>query len=627
MLTIRKFLRTLIGKATPVQILLACVLGSMLGFLPITNGAQVPALLALSLLLVLDANIFLAGLVTAATKLLSIATAPLAFAIGRLLIDGPTEPLARVLINGPVTAWLGFDSYLATGGLVLGLVVGLAVGLVVARLVGRLRSALAGLEESSPAFKALMATRSVRWSTWLLFGGVPKGGFTALAAKKGLPIRWSGVGVAVVMLLMLATVGWLLSAGAAREVLVRSLERVNGATVDVDEVEIDWFDGRASIAGLAVCDATDLDHDLFRAGRLTATLDLDALLRRRLAIDLVQAEEARIEASRESPGRLTIPAPEPVEEDREPELDPEGNPLPGGRLEDYLATAREWRERLEQVQRVVEDLADRLPDRGDPTETGESTDEAGGDTLEDWLRTQIDLHGYAGVRASHLVEEAPRLLVRRVEATGVEGPRQDVTWDLEMSAISTEPRLVEDPASISVRSSDGLVTADISLEGIAAGGGENRIDLMVRELPSADIVDQLLQSNEPPFKGGTIDAAIQGAIALRPTVELEAPLDVVLRQSTIQVGGESATIPELPVRFRISGRLDDPRITLDADAFAEALQNAGADALAQRARSEAEDQIDRGLGNLERKTGITIPDDLREGIGKGLGDLFGGGDD
>ena len=80
MLTIRKFLRTLIGKATPVQILLACVLGSMLGFLPITNGAQVPALLARSLLLVLDANIFLAGLVTAATKLLSIATAPLAFA-------------------------------------------------------------------------------------------------------------------------------------------------------------------------------------------------------------------------------------------------------------------------------------------------------------------------------------------------------------------------------------------------------------------------------------------------------------------------------------------------------------------------------------------------------------------
>ncbi|MFM1832863.1 MAG: hypothetical protein RLZZ461_1179, partial [Planctomycetota bacterium] len=30
MLTIRKFLRTMIGRATPVQILLACILGSLL---------------------------------------------------------------------------------------------------------------------------------------------------------------------------------------------------------------------------------------------------------------------------------------------------------------------------------------------------------------------------------------------------------------------------------------------------------------------------------------------------------------------------------------------------------------------------------------------------------------------
>ena len=156
MLTIRKFLRTLIGRATPVQILLACILGSLLGFLPVTNGATVPAVAAVILLLVLDANIFLAGLVTAGTKLVSIAAAPLAFQIGRLLIDGPTRPLARNLINGPVTAWFGFDSYLATGGLVLGLVVGIVLGLFVSGIVRRLRTTLAGLESTSEAFQALM---------------------------------------------------------------------------------------------------------------------------------------------------------------------------------------------------------------------------------------------------------------------------------------------------------------------------------------------------------------------------------------------------------------------------------------------------------------------------------------
>ena len=141
MLTIRKFLRTLIGVATPAQVLLACVLGALLGFLPVTNGGTVMAVLLAVLLLVLNANLFLAGIVAAGTKILSIVTAPLAFGLGRILIDGPTRPLAEMLANGPVTAWLGFDSYLAVGGLTLGLFVGIGLGLVTAILLRRLRVA------------------------------------------------------------------------------------------------------------------------------------------------------------------------------------------------------------------------------------------------------------------------------------------------------------------------------------------------------------------------------------------------------------------------------------------------------------------------------------------------------
>ena len=86
-------------------------------------------MLALALL-VLNANVFLAGLVAAAMKLVSIATAPIAFHLGVLLVDGPLQPVFRTLVNAPVTAWLGFDSYLAVGGLALGLFVGIGLGLV-----------------------------------------------------------------------------------------------------------------------------------------------------------------------------------------------------------------------------------------------------------------------------------------------------------------------------------------------------------------------------------------------------------------------------------------------------------------------------------------------------------------
>jgi hypothetical protein len=70
--------------------------------------------------------------------------------------------------------------------------------------------------------------------------------------------------------------------------------------------------------------------------------------------------------------------------------------------------------------------------------------------------------------------------------------------------------------------------------------------------------------------------------------------------------------------------LDDPRIRLDEEAFADALKKAGFDALAEKAKQEVDRQLDRGLDNLKKKTGIEVPDDLKEGIGKGLKDLFGG---
>jgi len=635
MLTIRKFLRTLIGRATPIQILLACVLGSLLGFLPVTNGATVPAVAAVILLLVLDANVFLAGLVTAGTKLVSIVTAPLAFELGRLVIDGPTRPLARDLINGPVTAWFGFDSYLATGGLVLGLAVGIGLGLVVSGVVRRLRTALAGLETTSDAFQALMSRPTIRFAAWLFFGGVPKGGFSAIAAKRGLPIRWTGAGLAVVVVALVVAAGWMLSNGTARDLLEQSLARMNGATVDVEAVEIDWLDGRASVVGLAVCDPAKLDHDLVRAGRLSAGLDLDALLRRRLAVDLVQVEDARLDEPRTTPGR-------PVEKVTRAEDDStitddgtvpdDDGEAAGGTLEDYLKTAKVWKERLEQIRRTIEDVASRLPEPGDEDEDDAPTsdvpdadDEA---SLEAWLREQVALHGYAGVRASHLIEDAPRLLVRRIEADGVRRGGDDArTYDIALTSLSTEPALVSEPPAMTIRASDDSLSAEVALGGVAANRGDNGFDVELRDLPSDDIVGQLVRSDDPPFRGGRLDAAFLGTFTIRPNVTLDAPLEVVLRDSTIRIAGESATIRELPVRLFITGRLDDPRIRIDEEALAEALEQAGADILAEKAKQEVDRQLDRGLDNLKKKTGIDIPDDLKEGIGKGIGNLFGGNKD
>lgn len=630
MLMIRNFLKTLIGSVTPFQVLLACVLGALLGFLPITNGGTIAALVLVLLLLVLNANLFLAGIVATGVKLVSIATAPLAFAIGRLLIDGPTRPIAAALANGPVTAWLGFDSYLSVGGLVLGLVIGVVLGLVVSKIVLRLRSAIAGLEEGSDAFRALMQRRTIRWAAWVLFGGIPKGGFASSAARRGLPIRISGVVISTLLIVLVVIGGWLLAGGAAKRVLVRELTRLNGSTVDIEALDIAWFGGRAEIVGLQISNPEALDRNLFEAERLAADLDLDSFLRRRFAIDDVVVSSARLESDRTTPAiRHESSSKAPTIEDESPsEID--GVPLPEGNLEEYLQTAREWKERLQQIQGVLEKIADRIPPASVPEADSPSSDSD--DSLEAWLREQVDLHGYAGVRATHLIEGTPTVLVRKIEADGIRTRDQSApTYDLVITSMSTEPGLVESPPAIEVRSSDESLTAELELGRISKSGGQNRFDITLRDLPAERIVEQLVKSQNPPFSGGSIDAAMTGTFTLRPTISLVGPLEVVLRNCTIRIANESATIAELPVRLDVGGRLDDPAVALDEKAFADALEKAGAGALAARARNEAQSQVDRGLQNLENKTGIEIPDDVRKGIGEviggGLDGLLGGNRD
>lgn len=631
MLTIRKFLKTLIGTVTPFQVLLACILGSLLGFLPITSGGTAAALVILVLLLVLNANIFLAGLVAAGIKLVSIATAPIAFEIGRILIDGPTRPIAAALVNGPVTAWLGFDSYLAVGGLVLGLVIGIILGIVVSKIVIRLRSALGGLEEGSDAFRALMERRTIKWAAWILFGGIPKEGFASSAARRGIPFRLSGLIFAVVVIAGIAVGGWLLADGAAKQMLVRELTRLNGSTVDIDEIRIEWFRGRAELVGLQISDPEALDRNLFAADRLTADLDLDAVLRRRFAVDDVVVASARIDVDRLVPATRQAPPTdaESAGEDEPDEVD--GVPLPEGNLEDYLETAGKWKDRLRQIQGVLEKIANRAP-AGDTSGTDTAEPTAEGDSLEAWLREQVDLHGYAGVRAGHLLEENPTVLVRRIEAAGIRMRKQESpTYDLLVESISTQPQLVPTPPSVGLRASDESLVADLTLGRLAKADDRNRFDVVVRGLPAKRIVDQLVDTADPPFEGGTIDAAMTGVFVLRPPMDLAGSLEVVLRDCTIRIAKETATIAELPVRLDLGGRIDDPAVAIDQEEFASALQAAGADALAARANEEAQSQLDRGLQNLEKKTGVEIPDDVRKGIGEviggGLDGLFGGKSD
>ena len=140
---VKRIARILRGAATPAQMMMACVLGAGLGFMP--GFAQSPGLIILLalLLIVLNANLALATIVAALAKLVSLLLLPLSFAVGRLLLDGPTQPLFKALINMPVLALFGFENYVATGGLLVGVVLGFVAGFVLIKAVRGIRTKIA----------------------------------------------------------------------------------------------------------------------------------------------------------------------------------------------------------------------------------------------------------------------------------------------------------------------------------------------------------------------------------------------------------------------------------------------------------------------------------------------------
>src|SRR5690606_40893118 len=127
-----------------------------------------------ALLLVLNANLFVAAIVGGLAKLLSLLIMPIQFEAGRLILDGPLSGLMARIINAPVLAWFGFEYYTTTGGIVLGLVAGLVAATVLVTAVMRLRRQLAKLESGSERYQKITGRKPVKAIMWIFFGGQKK---------------------------------------------------------------------------------------------------------------------------------------------------------------------------------------------------------------------------------------------------------------------------------------------------------------------------------------------------------------------------------------------------------------------------------------------------------------------
>jgi len=607
----RKIAKVLRGKVTPLQIAMACILGALIGCIPGITRAPGLFLTLLALLVVLNANMWIAVLITALAKSISFLAISIQFEIGRFLLDGPTQPIFKAMINAPVLAWFGFEHYAVTGGLVFGLIIGVGSAAVIVLATRTLQTRLGKLEGEKHFFERLNKSLPLRLVVWVLFGKANKETFERMSAgtkKVGNPIRIPGV-IGVVLASGLGVVIWMLAEEPLVTAMLKNqLEQANGATVDLESADVDLGAGNVTVKRLAMADPENLSTDILRAETLTADLGTRDVLTKRIAFDLIEVSEASSGEARDTPGRLV--------RDRPKASEPKPSEPGQKTLEDYIAEAEKWKERLRQAREWLEKAQSKDPGATqDPSAPKPDADKQ----IRDRIRRQIALHGYGGVTADHLIEGAPTVLIRDLKINGLrltqlEGTPEDQTFDVSGELLASEPTLLNTgrPA-LRLANRSGSLTSELY---IAAQPGEiTRLVAERKGVPGDRVGSMLNVAGQPPVRGGTVDLRLETSLfgAL-----LDGQLQATLVNSVISVAGRETPVDQLDVPIGVSGPIDAPSIAFSDQALADALVAAGKAEAAKRLKEEA--------GKLLEETGIEekIGEDAGKKV-KGLLDRIGGG--
>jgi len=588
---LRKIGKTFLGKVTPFHLVLSCLFGAWLSFAVPFDQAPAYWVVLGVLACVLPVNLFLAGLVGLVAYPLHLLLLPVSFHAGRLLLDGPTRPLFEACINTPLLALMGFEYYAHTGGILVGGLLGGLLGWILVRFVRGLRRAYLSADAKSEKFRTWSSKWYVGLGVWLLLGTKPKAAtYEQIEARRvGMPIRIPGVVLAVLLVAALGIASYALSGPILTRALRSGLEQANGATVDLENAEVALEAGRVRIDALAMADPEALDTDLLRGFRLEADLGVGDLLTRRYRVDRLVISQASSGDRRATPGRLTGTAPQPQEA-----------PGDGKTIDDYLKDAEQWRDRLAQVRRWLEEVS------GPPD--AEKQPEGLNAEIERWA----DELGYLHVAARHLIAGAPRFTIGELRIEGLEAMQLGgVAFDIVGENLSTNPRLLDATPHLSLRARDGSVALDLTLAGAAKGGGANAIDLTWKGLSGDAIGRQLKVAGTAPIRGGTIDLAAKGTWGAGGPGTIDLPFQVTLHDTTLALPGvdKPQKIDHLELPLRVTGALDDPRILFREEDLAAALVAAG--------RAELADKVGKKIDEY-------VPEDVKKQAGGLLDRLKGG---
>ena len=122
------------------------------------------------------------------------------------------------------------------------------------------------------------------------------------------------------------------------------------------------------------------------------------------------------------------------------------------------------------------------------------------ETLEERLAREVEQFGYRWVRASHLIEGSPTLVISELVAEKVRVPQVlvDETIDITATNLSTHPRLLGKTPQVVVTSSKDTLGAHLKLGSFETSGSSNLVAFHYNGLPTDKIASSLKVAGDTP---------------------------------------------------------------------------------------------------------------------------------
>ncbi|BAI81094.1 conserved hypothetical protein [Deferribacter desulfuricans SSM1] len=604
---IRKFFKILRGQNTFLQVLFASILGAVLGFTPGFVRAPGLTIFVIFLFLILNANLGIFLFVFAISKILFYLFIPLVFNIGVFLIDRAATSLFEYIVNTPVLALFGFEYYLTSGGFLIGIFLGILFGLIIFYLSKLFKMSETGLSESSPKFKKFKNSFVGKIIFWILFGSGKD--IEETTTKRVLPIRITGVALVVVIIIGFFVFQQLFAGAMIKKFMVKGLERINGATVDVGSVDVSFNKGKLIINKLEICDPEKLDENVFSAKRIVADLSVNQLLLKRLRLDKVEVFDGELSSKRVKPGKIITPL-KVSEKKVEKKTEKKTVVKDKGSLEDYISNAKDWKIKLAKIKNWYKKLKDLVARKKLKIEPKDKS-------YKEALKEKALAMGYQNVKASYLIKGAPVFAATLITANNIKASNyfKDETLAITIKEISTNPNLSTQAPEIVARSSKNTFYLNTVFNELSKTGGKNNIDISMNKVALNKALDVVKVKVPNQIKDGYVTLKGVGSFfSENDDVKLNLKLDVRLEDSLVAVpklGDQKIKLLTFPVY--LTGELDNPVVKVDTKTITDQLKglwknklksevkrrlNEEKDKLKKKYQNKLENKVKRGLGDF-----------------------------